>query len=418
MSQSGSYNTSGGGGGAPITTLTGNTGGAVSPSAGNINVVGTGSISVTGNPGTHTLTISSSGGGGGITTLDGDSGSATGTTVTIAGGSNINTSATSATVTINLDDTVSISGSMTAGTGFTATTGDVAITAGNLDLPALGGGGTQGVINVSGTPALFFYQTGTYLGQGAGNFTTAGIDNTIIGESAAPSITGASNVVIGTEAGTDLLGGNHNTAIGTFALSGLTTGSANVAIGFNGGALYLGAESSNICIGTLGVTGDNNTIRIGDPAVQTSSFMAGQYGVVPSLSPQMATIGSDGQLGSQAIPGGGGTTWSEVTASTLSMAVGNGYILNNSGGVTATLPSTAAVGDIMEIVGKGTGGWTLAQNSGQTVHFLSQDTTTGTGGSISPLSLPADQYSALVIICTTANTDFVIKGSSGNFSVV
>lgn len=46
-----------------VATLTGNSGGAVSPSVGNINVVGSGAITVTGNPGTSTLTISSSAGG-------------------------------------------------------------------------------------------------------------------------------------------------------------------------------------------------------------------------------------------------------------------------------------------------------------------------------------------------------------------
>lgn len=58
MSQAGIINMSGGGGGgSPIETLTGNTGGAVSPTANNINVVGAGAIVVTGNPGTSTLTI-------------------------------------------------------------------------------------------------------------------------------------------------------------------------------------------------------------------------------------------------------------------------------------------------------------------------------------------------------------------------
>lgn len=60
MSQSGSYFNNNSPGGF-IETLTGNTGGAVGPLAGNINVVGTGSITVTGNPGTHTLTISTTG---------------------------------------------------------------------------------------------------------------------------------------------------------------------------------------------------------------------------------------------------------------------------------------------------------------------------------------------------------------------
>lgn len=53
----------GGGGSGTLNTLTGNSGGAVSPLAGNINVVGDGTtINVVGNPATHTLTISTVGG--------------------------------------------------------------------------------------------------------------------------------------------------------------------------------------------------------------------------------------------------------------------------------------------------------------------------------------------------------------------
>lgn len=62
MSQAGFLDSSGGGGGN-IQTLTGNTGGAVPPSANNINVIGDGTtITVTGNPGTSTLTISQTSG--------------------------------------------------------------------------------------------------------------------------------------------------------------------------------------------------------------------------------------------------------------------------------------------------------------------------------------------------------------------
>lgn len=44
-----------------VGTVTGNSGGAVPPSAGNINIVGSGGVIVTGNPGTNTLTITDSG---------------------------------------------------------------------------------------------------------------------------------------------------------------------------------------------------------------------------------------------------------------------------------------------------------------------------------------------------------------------
>src|SRR5439155_692722 len=44
-----------------VNSLTGNSGGAVFPTAGNINVLGTGVITVVGNPGTSTLTITPSG---------------------------------------------------------------------------------------------------------------------------------------------------------------------------------------------------------------------------------------------------------------------------------------------------------------------------------------------------------------------
>lgn len=44
-----------------VATLTGNSGGAVSPTAGNINVLGGTGINIVGNPGTSTLTVSTTG---------------------------------------------------------------------------------------------------------------------------------------------------------------------------------------------------------------------------------------------------------------------------------------------------------------------------------------------------------------------
>lgn len=59
MSQGGLINLGGGGGGgSPVETLTANSGGPVPSTANNINIIGTGGVIVTGNPGTSTLTVS------------------------------------------------------------------------------------------------------------------------------------------------------------------------------------------------------------------------------------------------------------------------------------------------------------------------------------------------------------------------
>jgi hypothetical protein len=52
---------SGGGGGGSLNTLTGDTGGAVSPTGGNIDILGGDNIVVDGNPGTSTLEVSVTG---------------------------------------------------------------------------------------------------------------------------------------------------------------------------------------------------------------------------------------------------------------------------------------------------------------------------------------------------------------------
>lgn len=58
MSQTGTVSDSGGTGGNDIRTITGNTGGAVAGDASyNVNLLGSGTITVTGNAGTNTLTI-------------------------------------------------------------------------------------------------------------------------------------------------------------------------------------------------------------------------------------------------------------------------------------------------------------------------------------------------------------------------
>lgn len=113
--------------------------------------------------------------------------------------------------------------------------------------------------------------------------------------------------------------------------------------------------------------------------------------------------------------GGGGSSfaWNEVTGTSQAMLVNNGYIANNGSLVTLTIPSTANLGDEIQVCGKGSGFFKIAQNSGQTIHYLDSATTTGTGGSITS----TEQYVKGKLLCITADTDWVFEGS-GNYTIV
>lgn len=114
------------------------------------------------------------------------------------------------------------------------------------------------------------------------------------------------------------------------------------------------------------------------------------------------------------IASSGGFTWNEITTTSATMSVSNGYIANNAGFVTLTLPTTAAQGSIVRVAGKGTGLWLIAQNAGQTIHFGSVDTTTGSGGSLAAIL----RYDCVELLCITANTDFVVLSVIGNLTTV
>lgn len=61
------------------------------------------------------------------------------------------------------------------------------------------------------------------------------------------------------------------------------------------------------------------------------------------------------------------TRWVNVTASSAQTEPNTGYLANASVGVTLTLPPAPALGDWIKVVGAGSGGWTIAQNSEQRI---------------------------------------------------
>lgn len=110
----------------------------------------------------------------------------------------------------------------------------------------------------------------------------------------------------------------------------------------------------------------------------------------------------------------GGLTWNVVTGASATAVAYNGYIANNAGTVTITLPALAAVGAVFEVTGMNNAtGWKLAVASGQTINFGTSATTITTGYLQS-----TNIYDAVRLVCNVANTSFIVLSSIGNVTVV
>lgn len=107
--------------------------------------------------------------------------------------------------------------------------------------------------------------------------------------------------------------------------------------------------------------------------------------------------------------------WNLASNSTQAMVADSAYVANAGGGVTFTLPTTAAFGTGLSIIGKGAGGWVIAQNALQSIQVGSVSSTVGTGGSVSS----TNQFDSISLICTVANTTWTTYGGvQGNLSIV
>jgi hypothetical protein len=104
----------------------------------------------------------------------------------------------------------------------------------------------------------------------------------------------------------------------------------------------------------------------------------------------------------------------EITDTSESAAVNTFYLTNNAGQVTITMPATAAVGDEVAVIGKGSGGWKIAQNAGQTIYFGDQNTTAGAGGYLES----TNRRDCVSLVCVTDDSEFEVINSIGNITYV
>lgn len=169
--------------------------------------------------------------------------------------------------------------------------------------------------------------------------------------------------------------------------------------------------------GIIDTSGSGNTLTVNAGATIATTYTCDSGSATPAANNLnviggggATTSGSGSTITITAAGSGGALTWTVITSATQAMSVQNGYFANRAGGVTFTLPATAAVGDTMAISAMHSGGWTMAQNAGQTVYMSAASSTTGAGGSLASTAVG----DTITIVCRVANTDFQVINSMGN----
>lgn len=330
--------------GTGVLMLTGNTGGAISPNmSNNMNIIGSGALTVTGTPMTNTLTISESGavatsyvedsgvavpvggilnivGIGGLQTSGSgafvsigtngslasqfvtDSGTATtaGETIFISGGTGVTTSGAGNIVTINAASSVATTFAADSGTA-TPASNIIHVSGGSTGLTTLGSGST---VSLAGTLNVAYGGTGdttftTYAPVCGGTTTTGAL------QSAATGIATAGFVL--TSNGSSVLPSWQSVSLGAFAVniqifttSGTYTPTAGMSYctiemvgggGAGGGAAMTGA--SNISLGAGAGAGE---------------YAKGVFSAATIGASQTVTIGAAGTANTGSAGGNGGNT--------------------------------------------------------------------------------------------------------------
>lgn len=165
-----------------------------------------------------------------------------------------------------------------------------------------------------------------------------------------------------------------------------------------------------------GVLVGNGTSAVSSNVLSDGQLLIGDTGAAPVAATLTAGggISITNAAGSITIAATGGAAWINVTGAAQSMAADAAYIANNAALITFTLPVTAAQGTEISIAGFGAGGWTIAQNAGQLINFGNVATTTGAGGSLAS----TNRYDQIELLCVVADTEWVVRSSVGNLTVV
>lgn len=263
-----------------------------------------------------------------------------------------------------------------------------------------GGNGTILVTGSTGIPSML-----------ANPAATGKVLQSVSGD--APAYSTATYPSIATGTGTILRANGTNwlastaTFADTYAVSTLLFASASNVV--------TGLPTANSAMLYTSVTG----IPAWSASMTNGQIMIGSTGASPAPATLTAGPGISIANGANSITisgTGSGIGWTEVPGTSQAMTADNGYVANNGGLVTLTLPVTAAFGTAINVMGKGAGGWIIAQNGGQNIQIGSVSSSVGAGGSVAS----TNRFDSISLICTTADTTWSILGGgqTAGFTIV
>ncbi len=166
------------------------------------------------------------------------------------------------------------------------------------------------------------------------------------------------------------------------------------------------ANSAALVTNSSGVPAFSSTMTNGQ-------LIIGSTGATPTAATITAGSGISVTNGAASITiaSTSGVAWASIAGTTQTAAVNHGYVVSNAGQTTVTLPTTAALGSIVEVAGFGAGGWVLAPGAGQSINLGEDNATTSITS--------ANANDAIRVVCVVADTTWSMLSSvSAGFTYV
>lgn len=178
------------------------------------------------------------------------------------------------------------------------------------------------------------------------------------------------------------------------------------------GIRWKSPTGSNMIIRQYVVNSSGTETQSGGWASQTSGVVeAGNVGIGSDPGDEKLTVTGNQVLTGTLYAGAVVTTTTSVTGTSQTAVANTNYITNNASLVTIMLPTNSAsvVGDCLEIIGLGAGGWRLSQPEASTlIHWDAAVTTTGTSGYVTS----AARYNTVRLRKVAAN-EWVVTAATG-----